>query len=147
MKIKINWGTGIVITTIIFMAYILVLVRLCMKNDIELVDKQYYKQEIEYQVQIDKIKNGRLPESQMSWQYDAAAKLIELSMNQKNAIGTILFMRPSNGKLDKNMTIETDKNGKQLISSAWMDKGMWKVKVNWSDGQKDYFKEQTLIIQ
>jgi hypothetical protein len=147
MKIKMNWGTGIVITTIVFMGYILVLVRLCMKNDIELVDKHYYKQEIEYQDQMDKIKNGRLPESQISWHYDAQAKIIQLSMNQKNAFGKILFMRPSNGKLDKAIVLETDKNGKQLISSAWMNKGMWRVKVNWSDGHQDYFKEETLVIQ
>lgn len=147
MKIKMNWGTGIVITSLCFMGYIVFLVTRCFQNNIELVDPHYYKEEIEYQQQMNKIKNANMPEARLVWHYDATTKLIELSVKQEATKGQIRFVRPSDASLDVNIDLQTDNSGKQLISSAWMEKGLWRMKVNWSDGKNEYFKEETLIIQ
>jgi len=61
MKIKINWGTGIVIAMVLFMAFILQYVyrvSVYEKYDHHLVADDYYKDELNYQKQIDKESNA-----------------------------------------------------------------------------------------
>ena len=68
-----NWGLRIIILYLSFVALIVTLVSLCMGRKVELVSKDYYKQELEYQGKIDAIKNeGALNSSP------------EIIMDQKN---------------------------------------------------------------
>ena len=58
-----NWGYKIVVAFVIFAAFIGTLVGICVNQDISLVAKDYYRQEIAYQEQIDRMANHEaLPE-------------------------------------------------------------------------------------
>ena len=56
-KIKWNWGTGILLSIIIFMAILIGLVYVFMNQDVDLVTKDYYSKELKYQDRINKINN------------------------------------------------------------------------------------------
>ena len=58
MKIKWNWGTGILIGIIVFMTFIIGLVFVSFKQNFDLVEKDYYPKALEYQQQIDKESNA-----------------------------------------------------------------------------------------
>ena len=56
MKIKINWGTGIVIAIVSFMSFIIFLVVSMTTNqefNHDLVVEEYYKQELSFQDQLN----------------------------------------------------------------------------------------------
>lgn len=55
MKIKFNWGTGIVIAMVLFMTFILTFVykSLTPQYTHDLVSEDYYKDELLYQKEID----------------------------------------------------------------------------------------------
>ena len=70
MKIKINWGTGIVIAMLLFMTFILQFVYRSFdsKNSHDLVSKDYYKDELYYQQEIDKMNNANKLEQNITFE-------------------------------------------------------------------------------
>ena len=57
MLMKFNWGTGIFISIIIFFIAIFIFLYIAFTNENDLVENDYYPQEIEYQNRIDKVQN------------------------------------------------------------------------------------------
>ena len=143
-----NWGYKIVIASALFMGYIVFLVVKCFQQDVSLVDKHYYKEEIEYQAQIQKIKNANLSHD-LSIKHNAGSDEISLlfkNLNNKNIAGEIKLFRPSNDKMDKVLPLDINPSGLQIIPASKLVKGLWKVKVNWTDGQSDFYKEEVIIL-
>ena len=59
---KINWGTGIVIAFVLFISFILFFVIKAStqkKYNYDLVSEEYYKDELNYQTDIDKLNNTK----------------------------------------------------------------------------------------
>ena len=68
------------------------------------------------------------------------------SFVQKSLDGTIQFYRPSDGKKDFALALAIDTSGQQLISTQSMDKGYWKVKLNFTQDAVEYYKESSFVI-
>ena len=67
---KFNWGTGIVLAFIGFISFILYFVITMSTNkkyDHDLVTDDYYKQELEYQSDINKEKNAKTLNQNLNW--------------------------------------------------------------------------------
>jgi hypothetical protein len=145
-----SWGTKIAIIYGGFVAFIIGMVVLCVKqDDIHLVSKEYYKEEIAYQDQIDKLTNTQQLHGQMGFQYEGNEQKVEFFFPKSlsDASGEILFFRPSDARKDVKVAVQMDANGRQVVPVANLDKGLWKVKVKWAARDKEYFSEETLIIQ
>jgi hypothetical protein len=144
-----NWGYKIALVYGGFVAFVIAMVVLCVKQeDIHLVSKEYYKEEIAYQDQIDKLQNTQLLRGQMGFQYIGEKQVVEFFFPQflANATGEILFFRPSDARKDVKIPVHMDESGKQVVPVAQLDKGLWKVKIKWSANNKDFFSEQVLVI-
>ena len=74
-----NWGTKIVFSFIAFAGLIITMVVISMRQDVSLVAKDYYVQEIAYQDQIDKIQNQKALESEPT--IKLSQEFVEVSMN------------------------------------------------------------------
>jgi nitrogen fixation protein FixH len=143
-----NWGYKIVIVSALFMGYIIFLVTKCFQQDVSLVDKHYYKEEIEYQSQIQKIKNANLS-NDLSIRYNSKSSEIALQLtnkDKKEIEGKVQLYRPSNNNMDKVIPLDLDSSGIQSISTSRLVKGLWKVKVHWNDGHSDFFKEEVIVL-
>jgi hypothetical protein len=144
-----NWGTKIALIYGGFVAFIIAMVVLCVKqNDIHLVSKEYYKEEIAYQDQIDKLTNTQQLHGQMGFQYIGEKQVVEFFFPKSltDASGEILFFRPSDARKDVKIAVDMDEAGKQIVPVSSLDKGLWKVKIKWNAQSKDYFSEQVLVI-
>ena len=53
MKIKFNWGTGIVIAMIVMVSGMIFLVSIALRQDYDLVEDDYYQKSVDYQRHID----------------------------------------------------------------------------------------------
>lgn len=147
-KIKWNWGTGILLSIIIFMAILVGLVYIFMNQDVDLVTRDYYGKELRYQNQIDKINNtsemGK--EVGISFLNNSVQLTFPDSVYDKKAAGTVYFYRPSGSKKDFSLPLAvTDKN-EQVINTVKLDKGLWKIKVEWGMEGKDFYSEKSIII-
>ena len=141
-----NWGKSIVLAAALFMGYIVFLVYTCMKQDVELVDKHYYKEEIEYQQKIDQLNNAKLPEGQVGIIYKAEAQTLEFDFNNNNINGLVSLVRPSDAKKDRSILLQPNGSGKQIYSTTDMDRGLWRIKVKYTDGSREYLKEQVVVL-
>jgi hypothetical protein len=144
---KISWGTGIVIAIVIFMAIIIATVIFMMNQDVDLVSSDYYEKGIKYQEQIDmENRSQRLKDNvKMEWSGD----LFEISFPDKfedQAIsGEIFFYRPSDSKKDFRLPLNLN-DRKQYLPVQGLEKGLWRVKLNWNLNNKDYYYSETSFI-
>jgi nitrogen fixation protein FixH len=146
MKIRFTWPIGIVLALASFMIFILSYVYKATfdsKYDHHLVSDQYYKDELNYQKEIDEVNRGLNLKENITIIHENDGLLIKFpsEFDAKKIKGTIKFQRPSNYKLDFQLPINlTDKN--VFISKKQLVEGIWKVKIDWNvDGRKFLFKQ------
>ncbi|UII30459.1 FixH family protein [Fulvivirga ulvae] len=143
-----NWGTKIVMAFILFVGLIITMVTISLRQDVSLVAKDYYVQEIAYQDQIERIRNYRdLGENQIKLEYRKQTSQIVLTLPKNYAgKGQIHFFRPSDASLDARYVLRPDSEGYQHFEAADFKKGLWKVKISWHENDREYYEEKTLVI-
>jgi hypothetical protein len=121
-----------------------------MQQDVDLVAKDYYRQEIQYQDQIDKITNARSLKEPVNFEYLAQENMIKIHFPsahvQGGISGTIELYRPSNANEDRLVQVKPSSDGKQLIKVGDLSLGFWKIKISWSSGGKDYYDEHIVTL-
>jgi hypothetical protein len=147
-KIKWNWGTGILLSIIVFMAILIGIVYVFMNQDVDLVTKDYYSKELKYQDQINKINNTTALGKNVDvlFQNNIVKLTFPDSVFNNKASGTIYFYRPSGSKNDFTIPVSVSGNNTQLVNTAALEKGLWKVKIDWGMGGKDFYTEKSIII-
>ncbi|MCB0805572.1 MAG: FixH family protein [Bacteroidales bacterium] len=148
MKIKWNWGTGILLAIILFMGFIIVLVTFTVRQNFDLVEKDYYPKALEYQQQIDKEQNARLlAEKVMVENTGPAIRLTFQEMFEPSGIsGTVTFYRPSDKSGDIVYEISLDSAGIQQFNTATLQDGKYILKIDYRVGGKLYFQEEPVYI-
>jgi len=145
MKIKFNWGTGIVIAMVLFMIFILSFVykSLTPEYSHDLVSDDYYKDELHYQKEIDKLNNALKLETKISLSNSDEGITIQFpdSINYQNIEGTISLQRYNNSNLDISKEIKLTSK-KILIPASQLVTGKWIVKIDWKYKDEEYlFKD------
>ena len=146
---KINWGTGIVLAFIGFIAFIMYFVVTMITNDKynhDLVVDDYYKQELEYQKDIDKQTNANKLVKNISYERTQEGLQINFPNNlePENIKGKVFLYRPSNKQLDFETTISLSKSHLLIPDSSLVD-GRWNIKIDWQySGESYLFKEQII---
>jgi len=145
MKLKINWGTGIVIAMMLFMTFILSFVYKSFTHEYshDLVSEDYYKDELHYQKEIDKLNNAVRLESKIVLSNSDKGITIKFPDNfdYPNINGNISFQRYSNSVLDFNKNIELTSD-KFLIPDSLLISGKWIIKIDWNyKGEEYLFKD------
>lgn len=145
-----NWGWKIVVLYSAFVIMTLSMVVYFMGQKVDLVADDYYKQEIEYQDQIDKISNTKSLKEPIGYEYLRADQSIKLSFPQthvkQDIRGEIHFYRPANADEDKEFAVRLTDSCEQVIAVASLSRGLWKIKINWRSGGKEYFDEKIVTF-
>lgn len=141
-----NWGKGIMISFILFAMFIGVLVTVCVREDVNLVSKNYYSDELVYQQQIERINNT----SQLQEKPDikVVKGIIEVKFNQFSTMekGEIKLFRPSDVRLDKQFTLQASDKGAQQFDVSTLPGGMYRLKMLWSMNGKEYYVEDVITL-
>lgn len=149
MKMKINWGTGIVIAFVLFISFIMYFVinmNINKKYNHDLVTEDYYQQELLHQQEIDKVDNAKELKENVSWKKTDDGILISFPKNLdfKNITGTVFLYRPSNKKLDSEINISLS-NHSLLIPKTRLLDGRWNIKVDWNYNGKSYLYKEHIV--
>lgn len=147
-KNKFNWGTGILISIIIFMVITISTVVFLMNQDVDLVTSDYYDKGIQHQDQIDRVNRTNVMDEKVLINLESGfiRFVFPKEFAQKSLNGTVQFYRPSDSKKDFAVTISMDTSAQQLISTQSLEKGYWKVKLNWIQDSVEYYKESSFVI-
>jgi len=145
-----NWGKGIVLSFVLFLCVIVTMVVISMRQEVGLVAPDYYKQEIAYQDQIDRMNNYNQLAEKPSITIDRANQHLVVnfppSLTSQVSKGEIQIFRPSTTGIDKKLELSLDSNGEQRIDLNQMLKGRWKAKLFWQgDSEEQQYYNETAI--
>jgi len=147
MKAKIIWPLGIVIALASFIIFILSYVykaTFVAKYDHHLVSEEYYKDELKYQGEINKLENANALESDVSLTRSSDGVLVHFptTMDGKNIKGTVYFVRLADENFDFQESISLE-NNTFLIQNEKLVAGRWNVKIDWTYNDTPYlFKDK-----
>jgi hypothetical protein len=144
---KMNWGNWIFVSFVLFAGFIATLVTVCVREDISLVSKDYYQKELVYQDQIGRIENASLLAVKPSIKV-IGEHALQISFDQFHRIekGELQLFRPSDAAMDKNFHIEASNTQKQFFSTETMQKGMYRARMVWTMGEKEFYIEEVIFI-
>ena len=143
-----NWGTGIVITIVLFLLISIAMIIHFMNQKVDLVTDNYYEKTLVYQKNIDEAERSEEINKNIKIEYlknqlkfifpDSSAKEIEG--------GEIYFYRPSDSNKDFKTDFSLNENGEILLDVSKIDKGYWKVQIRWLMNSESYSVERTVMI-
>lgn len=147
---KWNWGKGIALAIAAFMGFILYFVIKVQSDstyDNELVADDYYKQEIEFQQEIDKKQNTANLKEKVT--VETSQEGIQITFPQglkpEEIKGKISLYRPSNQKLDFERPISLSTSHLLIPKNDLVD-GRWDISIDWSYQDQEYLDESTIYF-
>jgi len=145
---KISWGTGIVIGIIVFVVISITMTVIFMTQDVSLVSDNYYEKSLSYQDEIDKQSRTKSLDEQVKINFNGELVTISLPSDyiSKDISGEIFFYRPSNPKLDFALPLQLVE-GNQIIPVGRLEKGFWRIKLNWVMDGNGYYNERAITIE
>jgi len=148
MKMKFNWGTGILIVIITFLLIVIAFFIFINNLDINLVEDNYYEKELVYQERIDKINNTSALPGDIKITHQPGTILIQFPDTDATLkpVGSIWFYRPSDPKKDFTVPLQLNDSLRQVLDVTSIDKGKWIIKMDWDTGGKEYYFEEVIII-
>ena len=142
-----NWGKWIIVSFVVFIAFIATLVTVCIRQDVSLVTKDYYQDEIAYQDQLDRLNNtkelGEKPFIKVT-----TDKELEISFTKFNEIekGKLQLFCPADEKMDRNYKIDPSEKQQQYYSLVDLPKGMYRARLQWTMHGKEYYLEEIIYL-
>lgn len=136
MATKFHWGHGISIALAIFIIFILSFVYKTLTKpeyDHKLVSDEYYKDEMYYQKEMDRLKNAEDLKEKVRMIIDEAGVKIVFPeiFDSQNIEGTYELQRPNNSKLDIKGDLNLTSNS-LLIPAEELEKGKYNLKLLWT---------------
>tara|TARA_B100000508_G_scaffold141091_1_gene146299 strand:+ start:26594 stop:27013 length:420 start_codon:yes stop_codon:yes gene_type:complete len=137
-----NWGKGIALTLIAFIAFIVTLGVKMMRADADLVSEDYYIKEVKYGNEITAQENAR--SAQVKLTKDVSNDGVMFSIDQATIASGKLKLIRSN---DPGMDVNVDLKGKNVfIDQEKLSSGKYDVVIDWNDKNKSYQVRDVLWI-
>lgn len=148
VKMRFNWGTGIVITIILFLIISFAMIFHFMNQKVDLVTDNYYEKTLVYQTQIDEADRTKEINNDIKLEYfnNQLKFTLPFSIVGKIGAGEIYFYRPSDSNKDFKTSFQLNENGELLLDASKVEKGYWKVQMRWLMNGESYSVERTVMI-
>jgi hypothetical protein len=140
-----NIGKWIVVAFVLFAAFIGTLVVVCVRQDVSLVSRDYYRQELAYQNQIQRLNNtAALLEKPVIKVIDRTLQ-IEFNQSEEVEAAELMLFCPSNEKMDRNFHL-TSNQRTHVFALEELQKGMYRAKLQWKMNEKEFYWEEIIFI-
>jgi hypothetical protein len=151
MKLKLNWGTYILAAFALFMTFILyfvVKVQSDSKYDNDLVVEEYYKHDIHYQEEMQRVQNAQdLPNKPLVLQSENEVTItFPANFEPKKITGKVALYRPSNKKLDFQVKIALTEPVLHIPKTKLVG-GNWDINMEWQYEGIAYLTKETIYIK
>ena len=142
-----NWGKWIVVAFVLFASFIGTMITIMMKQDIGLVAKNYYAEDLAFQDQLERKQNTEqlelkpevvIEQNQLLKVYFPAVSYVEE--------GEVKLIRPSSEKLDQRFTLLPSADSVQVFNLNRLTPGPYRVKLFWKAEGKEFYMEKLIVI-
>jgi len=147
--VKLNWGVGITIVITVFTLAGLSFIYFAFHQDVNLVKKDYYQDEIKYQDRIEEIERTAKLTDNLKIKIINGSIVLSFpdNIDKKALKGNILLYRPSDRRYDISLPISVDSLNMQSLQTDNMIAGMWKAQVKWQIDTLSYYTEKIIMVQ
>jgi hypothetical protein len=144
----LNWGTKIITAFAIFMIATLSIVIFFMTQRVDVVTENYYEKELKYQDQINRIARTIALKDTIKINNTGKELLVKFpnTPDKKTGKDFILLYRPSDKLKDIRIPVLTDTSNSQVISIERIEKGYWKLQINWTSSGSEYYHESVFNV-
>ena len=140
-----NFGKWIVVAFVSFAVYITALVIICVRQDVPLVSKSYYRDELQYQQKLDRINNaGRLDHLPTIVIKNGSVK-VTFPASQSIQNGKLKIERPANEALDRHYSLAPSQATQQFSLGKWMP-GLYRASLSWTMDGKEFYLEKQMVL-
>jgi hypothetical protein len=144
------WPLALISVFSVFIIAILLFVVFSHYHTVDLVSSDYYKQGLEYQQQIERIKHSRPGVYQLRLEYISPERTLIIhfpdSLSTAELEGTIVLFRPADARLDKKILLQIGPDRQQTIQLRDLADGLWRIKIFWQKDSTEFYQEETVII-
>jgi hypothetical protein len=145
---KITWGTKLVIFMAMFMGFIILMALRMMKEEISLIQTDYYEKGENYQNTINESIGA---DSLIYFQFNEGTgePILTIKNLKKNPISNakLQLIYLANKTNDKEFVIQIIDTTATEIDLSSFDKGNWISRLNWSDKNGKHYLEKNFKIQ
>lgn len=141
-----NWGKSIILAFVLFAVFIGILVTVCVRQDVSLVSRNYYNEELDYQTQMDRAHNADLLDKKPEITLMEGPSLKVVFDFNEVAGGKLVFYSPADISEDKVFKLEPTTSPFQTFSLGALKKGNYKVKMTWKANGKEFYFEKSIYI-
>jgi hypothetical protein len=145
---KNRWPLGIVVVIGTFLLVMITVVGYLMTQDVNLVTEKYYEKELAYQARIKAIQRTQALGDEAGIETAAGALIVQYprSMASSAAEGRVLLYRPSDRTADRSLPVAADTAARQIIPFGTLTSGLWRIQVQWTMHDGDYYLEQPFMV-
>lgn len=143
-----NWGYGIMLVIAAFIAAMCGMVSVAMRQTNDMVDKNYYAQELKYQHRIDAAHNLQAISSEPLLIQRSDSVVIQMPDLALAAFknGHLEFLRNDDQRKDIELDFLPNQDGLFLMDKNRFEQGQYKVRIQWESQGKSYYKEEELNV-
>lgn len=144
------WPLGVTLAFLVFATGTTTLVVIACAHKTDLVTPDYYEQEIKFQGRLDQLNRTAQLSERVNISYDKATRRITIALPVEHAsletTGQIQLYRPSATGLDRELKLELDAGGAQSVDASSLLPGLWKIRVQWTVSDRNYFTDQSVFV-
>ena len=133
----INFGHKVFAGFLVFAGLMSFLVYKCMQTRYDLVSKDYYKEELQYQQVID----GKARAGQLSRPVTFNGDVLSFPAEMKDAVVNILFYCADDARKDRKMNLQLGDDASVTINSGLLLPGKYTIKIQWLHNGQQYYTE------
>lgn len=141
-----NFGKWIFVAFIMFTLFIATLVVICVRQDISLVSKEYYKDELAYQSKLDRLNNTQHLAVKPEISMDGSDVVIRFPQSDKIESGRLRLLRPSDARLDQQFELKAGVGDVQRFNLPVWGKGLYRASLEWKMEGTDYYFEKIIVL-
>ena len=144
-----NWGNKLLIAFIVFIGGISFLVYRSTQTNFEMVENDYYKQELAYQQKIDQRHQANQLSQQVAVFQNNEGVVIQFppEMKNKTLTGSAWFYCAYDNTKDREYKLEADTSLSQVFSNGNILPGTYTLKLQWEDEAKKYYTEKYVKVK
>jgi hypothetical protein len=147
---KSFWPYALIGYFVMFISCIAVFISFALQQDVHLVRGDYYRAEVKYQEQLDRMNRTAQLGRAVVIEYSAKHRQLGIKLPATHLpldpVGEVRLYRPNNPDLDQSFPLNPENNGKQFIDMADLENGSWRVDLSWQVHSNGFFKSQKIVI-
>ena len=144
------WPRALAIYFTVFISFLIVFITWAVRQNMDLVQEDYYNQEMLFQKRLDTMNRTRAFARETAIQTDAASQAIMIQLPadhvRQGVTGEIHLYRPSDAMLDRKLKLRPDHAGTQRVDTTGLQPGLWKVRVQWGANGEEFYLDRSIVL-